>query len=409
MTLPRYLPPPPTPLRRKAASRHATVNSLRLALYHALPTVHFWGDPVRVTRWDGNRIAEATLRVPVAYDLAAVQHAVGQFLPGSAFRYHPGPRTLVVRAAHTGPLRYPEGYDHAGNWLDAPIGVDDETGELACWHLGDHALLAGRTGSGKSVLARSIVLHAIRTGRISTTICDPDDGYGRLVAGTPVTVARKLPAIADACEQAAAEVERRVDVALDDEDCARELGCHPADLYRLAPDQLDRMLVDAWGIHLLVVEEAYSVLVGAGTKTPVAQAKQRVLDAIGEVARRGRKRGVLLLVATQRADAKTVLAELRDNLGFRTALDMSRDGYRMILEETVVPSSRQPGHATVTTGRGLRPVRTFYVDASDFRPERPALPAPVVVGELPALPALPAVYAAPPRREFTPRWRKAKT
>jgi hypothetical protein len=396
----QYLPPPPTPIRRRAAWRHAAVNNLRLALYHAMPRVQFWGDPVRVTRWDGRRIAEATLRVPVAYDLGALQHAVAQFLPGQQFRYHPGPRTLVIRAAHTDPLRYPADYDHATNWLDAPFGVDDETGDLVCWQLSDHGLFAGRTGSGKSVICRAIVLHGIRSGRISTTICDPDAGYRRLVAGSDVRTARNLPEIAAAAEAAVGEVDRRANLADDDELCARELGCRPADLYHLAPDQLARMLVGVWGIELLVIEEAYSVLVGAGTKTPTGQAKQRVLDAVGEVARRGRKWGVILCVATQRADAKTVLGELRDNLGFRTALDMSAQGYRMVLEETVVPSSRQPGYATVTTPRGLRPVRTFYVDAADFRPARLALPAPAEVL------TLPPPFAAPARREFTPRWRR---
>ena len=193
------------------------------------------------------------------------------------------------------------------------IGVD--LAELLATRL----LVQGNSGSGKSHLLRRLLEEC--AGQVQQIIIDPEgdfvtlaDAFGHVVIDAGAYSAREIEALAARVRQHRASVV----LALDELEVEAQIRC--AALFLTALFDAPR---EHWYPALVVVDEA-QMFAPAAAGEMNDEARRLTLSAMTNLMCRGRKRGLVGIVATQRLAklAKNVAAEASNFLMGRTFLDI---------------------------------------------------------------------------------------
>lgn len=214
------------------------------------------------------------------------------------------------RTAVAFPARLPDFVPYPGShqqWNKIPIGVLAD-GTEACIDLtfAPHALVAGPTGSGKSVLQRAILLHALQHD-FRLVLIDPKrvelGGYAKY---------RQVGDVAKSLEDGVHAVQNVHD----------QMMARYAEMDASGVNHFQR-LASPPPVLMLMVDETFNFLAPEGIKTEEGKERDalhaRASTLLGEIARLGRAAGVHLVLATQRPDASVLKGELKNNLDARVA------------------------------------------------------------------------------------------
>lgn len=194
----------------------------------------------------------------------------------------------------------------------------DEDGAIIAWDLRSgsgtpHFLITGRTGTGKTVTLRTLVLECCRRG-FEVWICDPKRiEFIGLKAWPNVGVhASSVPAIVATIHQARLEMERRY--SLIEQGKAR-----PGDFPRLV------VLIDEYRYFYGIANAWWdAVKPGGGKICPI-------FEEVFLIASLGRSAGVHLMMGTQRPDAEWLGGDVRDQFGARMSMGrLSGEAARMM-------------------------------------------------------------------------------
>ena len=204
-------------------------------------------------------------------------------------------------------VKYPGSWDKP--WNEFPIGMADE-GKEAIWDVltFPHSLVCGPTGSGKSVLQRMILFHALQ-----------HDDVWKIVGVDPKMVEmgwlKKYPSVL----KIALTLEDGVEVITSVRDEMRrryeemsELGVNNAANLSPRPPAL-----------LVMIDETFNFLAPEGVKSDEGKERDQLhaqaQSMMGEIARLGRACMIFLCCATQRPDATVIKGEFKNNLDCRIA------------------------------------------------------------------------------------------
>jgi DNA segregation ATPase FtsK/SpoIIIE, S-DNA-T family len=209
----------------------------------------------------------------------------------------------------------PDGRDGNQSLL---IGVREDAGELLMLSPDEvyspHTLIAGSTGSGKSVLMQNIILSIVATNRpeqARITLVDPKQGVDYFAfEGLP----HLDGGIIDRQEEALARIQRLVEEM--DARYVRMRHARAANLrqynVRVRPDE---RLPTLWLIH----EEFADWML-------TEEYRQEVASAVQRLGIRARAAGIHLVFAAQRPEVNVMPMQLRANLGNRLILRVDSEG-----------------------------------------------------------------------------------
>lgn len=198
------------------------------------------------------------------------------------------------------------------------IGLREDTGDLLFLSPGKphapHSLIAGATGSGKSVLMQNIILGIAATNtpaQAQIILIDPKQGVDYFAfEGLP----HLREGIIDQQEKAL-EILRTLVTEMESRYTKfRALRVSNLDTYneRVQPEE---RLPHLWLIHDefadWMMTEAY---------------KQEVVSVVGRLGVKARAAGIYLIFAAQRPDVNVMPVQLRDNLGNRLILKVASEG-----------------------------------------------------------------------------------
>ena len=265
------------------------------------------------------------------------QHFNAHAQAGTAWRYQwePTNNRVIITAQpplpETVPLPFPTVEQFA--WNEFPLGIAVGNEPLV-WNptVVPHVLVAGVSGSGKSVMQRNILLHALQSDRWKLILIDPKRVELSQYKNSPnvlmyaVEDETMLEALEYALEQMSARYKLMEDQGIT--------------LYLDLPQVPDALLV--------MVDEATSLLAVAGDKEADA-GKKRAKSIIGKIAREGRAAGVHVVLATQRPDASVLGGDTRNTVEGRIAMGkMNSTASLMVLNNDL--ATRTPGRPR---GRGI--------------------------------------------------------
>jgi DNA segregation ATPase FtsK/SpoIIIE, S-DNA-T family len=240
-----------------------------------------------------------------------------------AIRPEPGLVSLSIERPKRRVIRTPElwtRWQPATGWGNRSllIGVREDDGELLFLSPGKahapHSLIAGSTGSGKSVLMQNIVLAIAATNtpaQARIALIDPKQGVdyfafeglphldGAIVVESEVAIAK--------LEQLVAEMDARYGKF-------RAARCPNLDEYNKRCAEAERLPV-IWVIHDEFAEWMM-----------VDDYKDAVTNIVGRLGVKARAAGIHLVFAAQRPDANVMPMQLRANLGNRLILKVDSAG-----------------------------------------------------------------------------------
>jgi S-DNA-T family DNA segregation ATPase FtsK/SpoIIIE len=198
-----------------------------------------------------------------------------------------------------------------------------------------HLLVAGTTGSGKSVFLNSLLIDLLEFSDAYLMLVDPKRvEFFPYKAIAPVYV--ETDDAVDAFRWLAARVDERFKLLERHEvrDIGKYNGVRPAD------DRLRRIV--------MVVDELANLMLGA---------KAQIEVPLTRIAQMGRAAGIHLVLATQRPTVDVVTGLLKANIPARVAFNVITDtDSRVILDETGAEDLIHPGQMLVRIpgSRGLR-------------------------------------------------------
>ncbi len=187
------------------------------------------------------------------------------------------------------------------SWNEIPLGVGED-GEVT-WNVKNdsHMLIAGPTGSGKSVIQRNIIAHCVQHSdmwefigvdlkQVELSSYEDYPGVKRIVFDKEEGV--------DALKMASFIMDKRYEKLM-----AAGLNSFTS-------------LPDAPKAIMIMVDEAFEFMSpSAGEEALIEEAK----FIIGRIARLGRAAGIHMVVAMQRPDAKVLFGEIKNNFTARYA------------------------------------------------------------------------------------------
>lgn len=242
-------------------------------------------------------------------------------------------------------------------WYQFPLGLG-AGGEEVHWDVSvyPHCLVAGTTGSGKSVTQATILLHALQSPDWRVLLVDPKRVELTVYRNHPhvLKVATELEDSLALIEQLEEEMQNR---------------------YKLMQDQQVnhfRSLKDVPPAILLMVDETFQLLSPTGIKNEEGKAQDEMKARIGillsNIARLGRASGIHQILATQRPDAKVLPGELKANLDARIAQGrMDTIPSQMTLDSdaaTHLPAVK--GRAVYRAGQELSEFQAYYMDPKNL-------------------------------------------
>lgn len=240
-----------------------------------------------------------------------------------AIRPEPGLVSLAIERPKRRVIRTPElwaGWKPAAGWGNRSllIGVKEDDGELLLLSPGKahapHTLIAGSTGSGKSVLMQNIILAIAATNtpaQARIVLIDPKQGVDYFAFETlphlDGTLVVESGAAIEKLEQLVAEMDARYGKF-------RAARCANLDEYNKRSAEADRLPV-IWVIHDEFAEWMM-----------VDDYKQAVTNIVGRLGVKARAAGIHLVFAAQRPDTNVMPMQLRANLGNRLILKVDSIG-----------------------------------------------------------------------------------
>lgn len=253
----------------------------------------------------------------------------------------------VLAYATKGPLQVAVGRDSAGK----PVVTD-----IAKM---PHMLVAGTTGSGKSVLINSMIMSLLmRTTpkQVRLIMIDPKRVEFSAYNGLPhlyVPVVTEPRQAASALQWAVSEMERRL--KLFERASARDIGVYNKHCVSAREDG-DEDAPEPLPYLVVIIDELSDLMMVAG---------KDVEASIVRIAQLARAAGIHLVVATQRPSANVVTGLIKSNIDTRVALKVSAGiDSRVILDET--GAERLLGNGDMLfKDRGLTPKRVLGCYTSD--------------------------------------------
>lgn len=227
-----------------------------------------------------------------------------------------------------------------------------------------HVLVAGQTGSGKSTVLRGIVAGLARSGAVQLALADDADTWAPMsrLAALIAPVATDREAVGDLC----LHVQRLMD--------ARQVGALPALV--LAIDEVQRL-------------------------------DQAAREAVLDIAQRGRKFGVHLIVATQFVRGDVLDRRLTDNMPGRIA-GRVQDGTasRLIIGTAGAELLGGAGDCLLSVGGAVTRFKAALGDAGDYAalPTATVSPTALARPDRPVQPAHPGHAAADDRNAEALQW-----
>ncbi len=265
----------------------------------------------RVTRYEmrlgsGVKVGKVrNLQQDIAYALAATEVRILAPIPGKS--------AVGVEVPNTRPAKVTLGdvfqsYPDANDWT-LPVGLGkDISGRAVFFDLSEmpHLLVAGTTGSGKSVMLNGLLTSLLLTTdprQVKMVLIDPKrvelSQFGR-VPHLITPVVTDVKKAANALGWAVAEMERRYEVL-------EKMGVRSLDGYNdRAETQMPYVVV--------VIDELADLMMQAGAK---------VEDAIIRLAQKARAVGIHLVVATQRPSVDVITGMIKANVPSRIAFAVS--------------------------------------------------------------------------------------
>ncbi len=300
----------------------------------------------RVTRYElrlgsGVKVGKVrNLQQDIAYALAATEVRILAPIPGKS--------AVGVEVPNTKPAKVTLGdvfreYPDANDWT-LPVGLGkDISGRAVFFDLAEmpHLLVAGTTGSGKSVMLNGLLTSLLLTTdprQVKMVLIDPKrvelSPFGRIPhLITPVVTDVKKAA--NALQWAVAEMERRYEVL-------ERMGSRSLEGYNLRSETPMPYVV-------IVIDELADLMMQAGAK---------VEDAIVRLAQKARAVGIHLVVATQRPSVDVITGMIKANVPSRIAFAVSSQ-----VDSRVIMDS---GGAEVLLGMG----DMLFKPVSALRPSR---------------------------------------
>jgi len=223
-----------------------------------------------------------------------------------------------------------------GEQLDGEVVRGDLSDGNSC-----HLLVAGQTGSGKSVLLRALVLGLSRyhpPDRIRFTLGDPKRvTFGPLATGLEGHL--RLPI----CHDAESIVLRLEDLAarMDSRFALFEKG----DVENIL--EHNAFAVEKLPLEVVVIDEFADLMNDKAYKEPF-------LDAVKRIGGMGRAAGIHLVLATQRPDRNAVPGDIKNNLVGKIALKVQSSlNSRIILDESGAEKLLGHGDFLANLGHGV--------------------------------------------------------
>ena len=265
----------------------------------------------RVTRYElrlgsGVKVGKVrNLQQDIAYALAATEVRILAPIPGKSAVGVEVPNTRPAKVTLGDVFQeYPEGND----WT-LPVGLGkDISGRAVFFDLADmpHLLVAGTTGSGKSVMLNSLLTSLLLTTdprQVKMVLVDPKrvelSYFGRIPhLITPVVTDVKKAA--NALTWAVSEMERRYEVL-------EKTGARSLEGYNARSETPMPYVV-------IVIDELADLMMAAATK---------VEDAVIRIAQKARAVGLHLVVATQRPSVDVITGMIKANIPSRIAFAVS--------------------------------------------------------------------------------------
>lgn len=223
-----------------------------------------------------------------------------------------------------------------------------------------HVLVAGTTGSGKSVIQRNIIFHCIQHNDMWRFL---GVDLKRVELSRFRRYTKTVLGIATDLEEGVEIVKYAHDVMMDRYRKMEEAGV------TIFLDMVDEKTGKPEYAILLMIDEAFMFMSPEGNKTEEGKARDMMhaeaSQILGDIARLGRAAGVHLVLATQRPDASVIKGELKNNLDVRIAAGRL-DGIpsNMVLDSqaaTMLPGEIK-GRGVVRIGGELRPFQGFFAD-----------------------------------------------
>jgi stage V sporulation protein K len=300
--------------------------------------------------------------VPMGYDGATLENDKRRLLSmltsdGSVhgdYRVRPDldHQRLIVETGLPKLAPYPGYQGHA--WNEIPIGLSEDGG-VTTMRLSDapHTLVAGTTGSGKSVLQRAQLAHVLMH-RAKWRIIGVDLKRVELNWLTKypnvLTIATELEPAVDAVRTVRDEMMRRYE--------EMELaGVNHFESLSEPPPAL-----------LLMVDETYAFLAFEKSKTDEGKARDELHSearvVLGEIARLGRAAGVFEILSTQRPDADVLAGECKANLDNRVAAGrMDGTPSNMVLDSPAAQQlPRIKGRGIIRHGGELERFQGYFAE-----------------------------------------------
>ncbi len=292
--------------------------------------------------------------VNIARQLAASSVPIIGFLPGTNYEYldlaRPDRQIVNIEAELDG--------FQARDVNDLPLLVGiDPAGQKYRLDLGDdrlpHLLVAGGTGSGKTIFLYSVVLSLVRAHgpkSLELVIVDPKQTDFTVFAGLPHLRGEEV--ITDAgrgveCVEAIAEHDMQ-----ERSETLQAAKCRDIKVFNLAHA---RKIIRP----LVIVIDEYADLVSVLAKKE-REAFERV---ISRITARGRNVGIHLVLATQRPTADIVTGNIKANMACRVSFSLpsGRDS-QVILDETGAERLLRNGDMLLMLEGKLTRLQGYYVD-----------------------------------------------
>ena len=310
----------------------------------------------KISMGEGERVSKiVNLEDDIALSLAAKSVRIFAPIPGTSLvgieipNEHPQPVYLsdVLPYAKGGPLECAFGRDSEGR----PIVVD-----LAGL---PHLLVAGTTGSGKSVLLNAIIMSILMRAtpeQVRLIMVDPKRVEFTGYAGLPhlyVPVVTEPRQAASALQWGVTEMERRLKVF--EHYKVRDIRTYNGNVDGGKYDEMENP-PKHMPYFVIVIDELADLMMVAG---------KDVESSIVRIAQLGRAAGIHLIVATQRPSADVVTGLIRANIDNRVALSVDNAiNSRIILDQKGAEQLLGKGDMLVKL-RGQKPRRAQGCWVSD--------------------------------------------
>lgn len=310
----------------------------------------------KVSMGEGERVSKiVNLQDDIALSLAARSVRVFAPIPGTSLvgieipneKAQPVYLSDVLPYAKGGPLECAFGRDSEGK----PIIVD--LAELP------HLLVAGTTGSGKSVLLNSIVMSMLMRDtpeQVRLIMIDPKRVEFTAYDGLPhlyVPVVTEPKQAASALQWSVTEMERRLKVF--EHYKVRDIKTYNRNVDSGRYDEMENP-PKHMPYFVIVIDELADLMLVAG---------KDVESSIVRIAQLGRAAGIHLIVATQRPSADVVTGLIRANIDNRVALSVDNSlNSRIILDQKGAEQLLGKGDMLIKL-RGKKPRRAQGCWVSD--------------------------------------------